>query len=112
MSSFLISIFRSWTAPWCGHCKQMAPTLDKMAPYISGKMAIGKIDCTTEKNLCKKHGIRGYPTLKIYRDGDFFDYPGRRDADSSKCPLEIIDVERYSVGLTNATLQSLNSQRR
>lgn len=69
-------------APWCGHCKKLAPTLDKMAPYLAGKLAIGKIDCTVEKELCKDQQIKGYPTLKVYRDGDIFDYPGQRDADS------------------------------
>ncbi len=69
-------------APWCSHCKKLAPTLDKMAPYLSGKISIGKIDCTKEQSLCHKHNIAGYPTLKISRDGDFFDYPGKRDADS------------------------------
>jgi protein disulfide-isomerase-like protein len=69
-------------APWCGHCKKLAPTLDKMAPYLAGKLAIGKIDCTVEKGLCSEQQVRGYPTLKVYRDGDIFDYPGQRDADS------------------------------
>jgi len=71
-------------APWCGHCKKLAPTLNKMAPYLAGKLSIGKIDCTDSlaKPICDKHLIKGYPTLKIYRDGDFFDYPGKRDADS------------------------------
>ncbi len=71
-------------APWCGHCKKLAPTLDKMATYISGKFAIGKIDCTIHTSLCKdsKFNVKGYPTLKIYKDGNFFDYSGKRDADS------------------------------
>lgn len=50
-----------------------------MAPQVAGQLAIGKIDCTTEKNICEEHSVRGYPTLKIYRDGDFFDYSGKRD---------------------------------
>ncbi len=66
----------------CGHCKSLAPVLDKVAPHLAGKMAIGKIDCTVEKSLCKKFSIRGYPTLKYYRDGTFEDYPLGRDADS------------------------------
>jgi len=71
-------------APWCGHCKQLEPKLDQAAPYLSGKMAIGKIDCTasTNKSLCKRFEIRGYPTLKFYRDGDFYDYPGGRTIDA------------------------------
>ena len=77
--------FQCTVAPWCGHCQKMAPTLDAIAPYLEGKMAIGKIDCTasSSKKLCKgRFDIHGYPTMKIYRDGDFFDYPGNRDADS------------------------------
>lgn len=66
----------------CGHCKSLAPVLDKVAPHLAGKMAIGKIDCTVEKSLCKKFNVRGYPTLKYYRDGTFEDYPLGRDADS------------------------------
>lgn len=50
-----------------------------MAPQVAGQLAIGKIDCTTEKSICEEHSVRGYPTLKIYRDGDFFDYSGKRD---------------------------------
>ena len=69
-------------APWCAHCKKMAPTLEKMAVYLEGKMAIGKIDCTQEKRLCKVHDVRGYPTLKFHRDGETLPYQGKRDADS------------------------------
>jgi len=80
LSLFVSSL--SFLAPWCGHCKKLAPTLDKMASYLAGKLAIGKIDCTVEKELCAEQQVRGYPTLKVYRDGDIFDYPGQRDADS------------------------------
>ena len=41
-----------------------------------------KVDCTVEKKLCKTFGVKGYPTLKYYRDGDFQDYPLGRDKDS------------------------------
>ena len=76
--------FLKFYAPWCGHCKQLAPTLDKVAPFLSGKMSFGKIDCTQSinKKLCGRFGVRGYPTLQIFRDGDYFPYQGKRDADS------------------------------
>lgn len=45
-------------------------------------MAIGKIDCTVHKALCKEYRVRGYPTLKFSLDGDVEDYPGSRDEDS------------------------------
>jgi len=69
-------------APWCGHCKKMAPMLDQVAVYLEGKMAIGKIDCTREKKVCKRFDVRGYPTLLVTRDGDMFPYPGERHADA------------------------------
>ena len=74
--SFLFSFCR------CGHCKTLAPTLDKVANFIQGKMAIGKIDCTKQTKICKRFEVKGYPTLKVYRDGVFMDYPGERHADA------------------------------
>mmetsp|Transcript_45726 Transcript_45726/g.138941 ORF Transcript_45726/g.138941 Transcript_45726/m.138941 type:complete len:457 (-) Transcript_45726:471-1841(-) len=74
--------FLKFYAPWCGHCKKMAPMLEQVAPFVKGKMAIGKIDCTVEKKLCQRFSVRGYPTLKFFRDGDVYDYPAGRDADS------------------------------
>lgn len=74
--------FLKFYAPWCGHCKTLAPILDKVAPFLAGKMSIGKVDCTVEKKICSRFSVRGYPTLKFYRDGDFHDYTLGRDADS------------------------------
>ena len=65
-------------APWCGHCKQLAPVLDEVAPETEGKLSIGKIDCTIEKGLCNEFGIKSFPTLKFSIDGDIYDYPGGR----------------------------------
>lgn len=67
-------------APWCGHCKRMAPVLDQVAGKLKGKMAIGKIDCTQHKPLCNQFGVRGFPTLKYSLDGEIYDYVGGRDA--------------------------------
>lgn len=57
----------------------MAPILDKLAPALEGKLAIGKIDCTEQKDLCKEYGVRAYPTLKFSLDGAVYDYPAGRD---------------------------------
>lgn len=75
--------FLKFYAPWCGHCKKLEPILDEVAPKLYGKMAIGKVDCTQYKDLCKKFKVKGFPTIKFYRDDEFFEYPsGDRDADS------------------------------
>lgn len=45
-------------APWCGHCKRLAPILEQVAVETSGTLAIGKIDCDQEKELCREFGIK------------------------------------------------------
>ena len=57
-------------APWCGHCKTLAPIYDQLAEaYAANKhVKLVKVDCTVEK-LCGGHQIRGYPTLILFRDG-------------------------------------------
>lgn len=57
----------------------MAPVLEAVAPKLHGKMAIGKVDCTKHKSVCNEHGVKGFPTLKYYMGGEFFDYNGGRD---------------------------------
>lgn len=59
-------------APWCGHCKRLAPTWDKLAAAyddVDGVNVI-KVDCTAERDLCRANGVRGYPTLKLFQNGD------------------------------------------
>lgn len=61
---------------------KLAPVFDAVAPFLAGKMSLGKIDCTSQKKTCKRFDVKGYPTLKYYRDGEFQDYPLGRDKDS------------------------------
>jgi hypothetical protein len=49
-----------------------------VAAKTAGQMAIGTIDCTTQRGLCDEYKVRGYPTLKFSLDGDISDYPGGR----------------------------------
>jgi len=74
--------FLKFYAPWCGHCKRLAPILRDVAPQLKGKMAIGKIDCTQHKTVCSEHKVKGFPTLKYSIDGEVFEYPGGRDETS------------------------------
>uniref|UniRef100_A0A667ZVI4 Protein disulfide-isomerase n=1 Tax=Myripristis murdjan TaxID=586833 RepID=A0A667ZVI4_9TELE len=69
-------------APWCGHCKRLAPEYEAAATRLKGIVPLAKVDCTANSNVCSKYGVSGYPTLKIFRDGeDSGGYDGPRTAD-------------------------------
>lgn len=53
-------------APWCGHCRQLVPEYKKAATALKGVVKVGSIDCDEEKGLCGQHGVRGFPTIKIF----------------------------------------------
>lgn len=75
-------------APWCGHCKTLAPVYEQLAQEFAfakkDKLTIAKVDADREKSLGKRFGIQGFPTIK-YFDGKSEtpeDYSGGRDLES------------------------------
>uniref|UniRef100_A0A3P8TK48 Protein disulfide-isomerase n=1 Tax=Amphiprion percula TaxID=161767 RepID=A0A3P8TK48_AMPPE len=69
-------------APWCGHCKKLAPEFDRAATRLKGSVRLAKVDCTTHSETCGRFGVSGYPTLKIFRYGrDSAPYDGPRTAE-------------------------------
>jgi len=74
-------------APWCGHCKQLAPHYEQAARLLKDSehpVAFAKIDCTIEQDLAHEQGIEGYPTLKIFHKNSPkpFEYDGPRSPGS------------------------------
>ncbi|KAM0712534.1 hypothetical protein Q7P37_011631 [Cladosporium fusiforme] len=75
-------------APWCGHCKNLAPAFEKAAKSLSGLAKVAAVNCDEEANkpLCGQMGVQGFPTLKIVRPGKkagrpaIEDYQGARNA--------------------------------
>lgn len=69
-------------APWCGHCKALAPEYEEAATTLKDKdIHLAKVDCTAEQELCQEHGVEGYPTLKVFRGSENVSpYSGQRKA--------------------------------
>ncbi|KAI4375136.1 hypothetical protein MLD38_013042 [Melastoma candidum] len=96
-------------APWCGHCKKLAPEYEKAASVLSSHdppIVLAKVDANDEVNkvLATEYDIKGFPTLKILRKGGktVQEYKGPRDADgivdylkkqSGPASVEITSVE-------------------
>jgi len=62
-----------YSADWCGPCKMIAPVLDEIADSYDGRVLIAKIDVDANREVAEKQGIRGVPTLMLFRDGKVAD---------------------------------------
>jgi thioredoxin 1 len=56
-------------AEWCGPCKMIAPILDEVASSYDGKLQIAKMNVDENRDIPAKFGIRGIPTLMLFKDG-------------------------------------------
>lgn len=94
-------------APWCGHCKKLAPEYEKAASILSihdPPVVLAKVDANEEKNrdLATQYDVKGFPTIKILRNGgkDIQEYKGPREADG------IVDYLKKQSGPASSEIKS------
>jgi len=82
----MIKFFQSW----CGHCTAMKPAWDELADTVDSSVFVADVNCGDQEELCEQVGVSGYPTIKVYKDGEVSDYQGGRSVEDL---LEYVDSE-------------------
>jgi len=63
-------ILVDYWAPWCEPCKMIAPILDSLSAEYAGKLKISKLNIDDNQKTPQKYGVRGIPTLMIFKNGN------------------------------------------
>src|SRR5512147_2369340 len=64
-----IPVIVDFWAPWCGPCRMVAPTLDKLAKEYSGKLLVAKVNTDEHSEWAMKYGVQGIPTMLFVAGG-------------------------------------------
>lgn len=80
--------FVKFYAPWCGHCKAMAPAWEELAAKLKGKINVAKLDARSNTITAKRFRIQGFPTLFLLHQGKMYEYRGERSVDKMKAFAE------------------------
>lgn len=92
-------------APWCGHCKKLAPEWKKAANNLKGKVKLGHVDCDAEKSLMSRFNVQGFPTILVFGLDKSSPYPyeGARTASA----IEAYGLEQLEVNIAPTEVSEL-----
>ena len=76
--------FVKFYAPWCGHCKKLAPVWEDLADAVVGELNIAEVDATENNELSRMYSIKAFPTLIFFNNGKYTVYEGSRDLEALK----------------------------
>ncbi|KAI9831328.1 MAG: hypothetical protein M1819_005102 [Sarea resinae] len=103
-------------APWCGHCKNLAPVYEELAQHFEfakDKLVIGKVDADDHRSLGQQFGVQGFPTIKWFdgKGGDPVEYNSGRDLDSlTKFITEKTGIKPKTKKVLPSQVEMLNDQ--
>jgi thioredoxin 1 len=65
-----VPVLVDFWAPWCGPCRALAPTIEKIATQFAGKLKVGKLNTDDHPDLAVKYGISGIPQVLLFKGGE------------------------------------------
>ncbi|KAF9468758.1 protein disulfide isomerase [Collybia nuda] len=87
-------MFVKFFAPWCGHCKKLAPVWKQLGRHMQNKLTIAQVNCDDHGGLCKLYGVQGYPMLLYLGTGGLrSEYNGSRKLHALKAFSEKASAE-------------------
>ncbi|KAM6548409.1 hypothetical protein CsatB_020085 [Cannabis sativa] len=95
-------------APWCGHCKRLAPEWKKAANNLKGKVKLGHVDCDSEKSLMSRFNVQGFPTILVF--GADKDSPTPFEGARTASAIESFALEQLETNIAPPEVTELTGQ--